>query len=64
MIRCRARPETYRSEAVYSDCKRYRYSLIWRDGRGPMLLFVMLNPSGATEHWLDPTVRRCLVQQY
>ena len=38
------------SEAVYSPCEKYRYSLsrTW-DHDGRRLLFVMLNPSKATE---------------
>ncbi len=48
------------STAVYSDCERYRYSLtrIW-DATGERVLFVMLNPSTATEVQNDPTVERC-----
>lgn len=48
------------STAVYSDCERYRYSLtrIW-DPAGRRVLFVMLNPSTATEVQNDPTVERC-----
>lgn len=48
------------STAVYSDCERYRYSLtrIWDEG-GKRVLFVMLNPSTATEVQNDPTVERC-----
>lgn len=48
------------SEAVYSDCEAYRYLLtrIW-DPAGPRALFVMLNPSTATELQNDPTVERC-----
>ncbi|GGH27451.1 hypothetical protein SAMN05444007_10484 [Cribrihabitans marinus] len=48
------------STAVYSDCERYRYSLtrIW-DPDGSRALFVMLNPSTATEVQNDPTVERC-----
>ncbi|WP_164660840.1 DUF1643 domain-containing protein [Tropicibacter sp. Alg240-R139] len=48
------------STAVYSDCGRYRYSLtrIW-DPSGGKVLFVMLNPSTATEVQNDPTVERC-----
>lgn len=48
------------SEAVYSDCWRYRYLLtrVW-DGKGERALFVMLNPSTATERQNDPTVERC-----
>ena len=47
------------SVAVYSPCERYRYALtrIW--GNGPRVLFVMLNPSTATEMQNDPTVERC-----
>jgi hypothetical protein len=47
------------SIAVYSDCERYRYLLtrIW--ATGPKALFVMLNPSTATEYQNDPTVERC-----
>ncbi|MBL3705249.1 DUF1643 domain-containing protein [Sulfitobacter sp. BDSS02] len=48
------------SVAVYSDCERYRYSLtrVW-DPAGDKALFVMLNPSTATEVQNDPTVERC-----
>ncbi len=48
------------SWAVYSDCERYRYSLtrVW-DETGKRVLFVMLNPSTATEVQNDPTVERC-----
>jgi hypothetical protein len=47
------------SLAVYSDCERYRYLLtrVWEPGR--KALFVMLNPSTATEVQNDPTVERC-----
>jgi len=47
------------SEAVYSDCERYRYLLTRVWGAGPKALFVMLNPSTATEVQNDPTVERC-----
>lgn len=48
------------STAVYSDCERYRYTLTrtW-DPAGRKALFVMLNPSTATEVQNDPTVERC-----
>ena len=48
------------SVAVYSDCERYRYLLtrVWDEG-GKKALFVMLNPSTATEVQNDPTVERC-----
>jgi len=48
------------STAVYSDCESYRYLLtrIW-DPAGSKALFIMLNPSTATEVQNDPTVERC-----
>jgi hypothetical protein len=48
------------SEAVYSDDGLYRYLLtrVW-DPAGRRALFVMLNPSTATEVQNDPTVERC-----
>lgn len=48
------------STAVYSDCEKYRYLLTrtW-DAGGRKALFVMLNPSTATEVQNDPTVERC-----
>ncbi len=48
------------SVAIYSDCENYRYSLTrtW-DETGKRVLFVMLNPSTATEVQNDPTVERC-----
>lgn len=47
------------SEAVYSRCGQYRYLLTRTWGSGPRALFVMLNPSTATELQNDPTVERC-----
>ena len=48
------------SVAIYSDCESYRYELtrVW-DEAGRKALFVMLNPSTATEVQNDPTVERC-----
>ncbi|WP_069301034.1 DUF1643 domain-containing protein [Neptunicoccus sediminis] len=48
------------SVAVYSDCEAFRYTLTrqWSDAGGHVL-FVMLNPSTATEVQNDPTVERC-----
>lgn len=48
------------STAVYSDCEAYRYTLsrTWHPA-GRRALFVMLNPSTATEVQNDPTVERC-----
>lgn len=48
------------SIAEYSDCETYRYSLtrVW-DDTGTRALFIMLNPSTATEVQNDPTVERC-----
>lgn len=48
------------SVAVYSLCELYRYSLtrVW-DAGAERVLFIMLNPSTATEVQNDPTVERC-----
>lgn len=48
------------SVAVYSDCERYRYLLtrVWNP-EGRKALFILLNPSTATEVQNDPTVERC-----
>ncbi|MGP9788393.1 DUF1643 domain-containing protein [Roseinatronobacter sp. NSM] len=48
------------SVAVYSRCEAFRYVLTreW-DASAGRVLFVMLNPSTATEVQNDPTVERC-----
>jgi len=48
------------SVAEYSDCEAYRYTLtrVWGEA-GQRALFIMLNPSTATEVQNDPTVERC-----
>jgi hypothetical protein len=45
--------------ATFSECGTYRYNLVRRWAEGPLLRFVMLNPSTATAFKLDPTVTRC-----
>jgi len=37
---------------------RYRLGRRWSDG--PVVAFIMLNPSCADEHIDDPSVRRCI----
>ena len=45
--------------ALFSKCRRWRY-LLWRcwDGSKPVANFLMLNPSTADEHKLDPSCTR------
>ena len=45
--------------ATFSPNRRYRYRLWRRWAEGRAVLWVMLNPSTADEHVLDPTLRRC-----
>ena len=49
------------SEARFSPCRTWRYTLhrIWDKGRG-LLMVVGLNPSTADEVRNDPTVARCV----
>ena len=49
-----------KSEAVYSNCENYRYTLTreW-DAEKQKVLFIMLNPSTADETKNDATVERC-----
>jgi len=52
--------------AVFDATRRYRYAL-WRQwqeecGKSHTLHFIMLNPSTADEHVLDPTVTRCVLR--
>lgn len=49
------------SEATFSPCRTWRYSLFrrWSNG-GDYAMFIGLNPSTADETQDDPTVRRCI----
>lgn len=47
------------SYALLSDCGTYRYTLGRRWGLGPIVTFVMLNPSTADGLVDDPTIRKC-----
>lgn len=60
MIHRQHQTENEWSEAIYSDCGHYRYALtrVWQRG-GKRLLYVLLNPSTATETENDPTIARC-----
>lgn len=48
--------------AVFSSCTLYRYVLAWPTGvdDARFVLFILANPSTATEDQTDPTVARCI----
>ncbi len=46
--------------ASISPCGRYRYGLTRQWSNGPMMGFMMLNPSTADADADDPTIRRCI----
>ena len=50
------------SSAVIDPTGRYRYSLTrhWGPGPGPLVCWVMLNPSTADADRNDPTITRCI----
>jgi hypothetical protein len=60
MIERQAEQGQAQSTAWYSPCETYRYGLrrVWDEGK-PEVLFIMLNPSTATELHNDPTIERC-----
>ena len=49
-----------KSDAVISDCGKYRYRLTRKWGYGRPCGFIMLNPSTADALHDDPTIRRCV----
>ena len=59
MIRRQHQKGDAASFADYSDDEAYRYLLVRVWAAGPRVVFVMLNPSTATETQNDPTVERC-----
>jgi hypothetical protein len=59
MIRRQHQKGDAASFADYSSDEAYRYLLVRSWAAGPRVLFVMLNPSTATEAQNDPTVERC-----
>ena len=60
MIERRHAADGTESTALYSPCDAYRYRLTrsW-NANAASVLFVMLNPSTATERQNDPTIARC-----
>lgn len=49
------------SGAIFSECRLYRYAL-WRiwDRSKPLVMFIGLNPSKASEKENDPTINSCI----
>ena len=46
--------------AQFSECRRYRYSLTRAWAAGPVVTWIMLNPSSADETRDDPTIKKCI----
>jgi hypothetical protein len=54
-------PDGTESSAHFSECMKYRYALnrFWKSPHKKLLVFVLLNPSKATEIETDGAVTRC-----
>ncbi len=59
MIRRENKMLTSTTGATFSECLRYRWTLYRVFDTGPMVNFLMLNPSTADDITNDPTVERC-----
>lgn len=59
LITNRADDLVERRSAVFDPSRTYRYLLTREWGDGPVMTFVMLNPSTADAMVDDPTIRRC-----
>lgn len=46
--------------AIFSPCRKWRYTLHRYWGDGPCVVFLMFNPSTADESTNDATIRRCI----
>ncbi|WP_309386052.1 DUF1643 domain-containing protein [Cerasicoccus frondis] len=53
-------PGELTKSATFSPCRRWRYDLWRRWGKGDYCMFIGLNPSTADETQNDPTIRRCI----
>ncbi|MBW4698117.1 MAG: DUF1643 domain-containing protein [Aphanocapsa lilacina HA4352-LM1] len=53
---------TVSGDALFDASGRYRYALWrrWDAAGGPLVVFILLNPSAADAARDDPTIRRCL----
>jgi hypothetical protein len=60
LIRRRHTTDRWSGMALFSSDERHRYELSWSwNADLPNLIWIMMNPSTATERELDPTLRRC-----
>jgi hypothetical protein len=59
LVRDEAPDLTGGSLAIFNADRTHRYLLVRRWGSGPLLTWIMLNPSTADAFTDDPTIRRC-----
>lgn len=59
MIHDYATRDDWHGWAAFSECRGYRYALGRAWEAGPLVMFLMLNPSTADAFANDPTIERC-----